>query len=85
MISEAELAHWRSVVPWLERSQVEQHLVLDVAAHRVRGRRLHDDTVWRCQPSPRRSAVGYTIEYCALTLRNSTARSTSGVDVTLTE
>lgn len=28
MISEAELAHWRSVVPWVERSQVEQDLVL---------------------------------------------------------
>jgi hypothetical protein len=28
VISETELAHWRTVVPWLDRSQVEQDLVL---------------------------------------------------------
>jgi predicted nucleotidyltransferase component of viral defense system len=28
VISEAELAHWRSIVPWVDASQVEQDLIL---------------------------------------------------------
>lgn len=45
MISEAELAHWRSVVPWVERSQVEQDLVLsrliiEIARHPLLGSEL---------------------------------------------
>lgn len=45
MISEAELGHWRSVVPWVERSQVEQDLVLsrliiEIAQHPLLGSEL---------------------------------------------
>ena len=45
MISEAELAHWRTVVPWLDRNQVEQDLVLsrlivEIAGHPLLGSEL---------------------------------------------
>ena len=45
MISETELAHWRTVVPWLDRSQVEQDLVLsrlivEIARHPLLGSEL---------------------------------------------
>jgi len=48
VISDAELAHWRQVVPWTEANQVEQDLVLsrliiEIASHPV----LREELVFR--------------------------------------
>ncbi len=45
MIAEAELAHWRQIVPWLDAAQVEQDLVLSrmivkIAQHPLLGEEL---------------------------------------------